>query len=193
MWRCLSPVGFLINGYLSPLGAFLQRQHILSDQCWKHTPSCQRNRTKQNRGSKLRLFMTDSKGMTHLDGKKRASRWKGQTTGMKQTKRSAQVISEEGPHLKCTCLWGPRGLLGAFFIVLLFVTPLKMYMGITSKLNQKGKKRKHPLAVCWAVSYIVRYECTRDIWNTTKPPCTLFSLLQKTFLYGVVLHFFPFF
>lgn len=33
---------------------------------------------------------------------------------------------------------------GHFFLVLLFVTPLKMYMGITSKLVN----RKHPLAVC---------------------------------------------
>lgn len=61
---------------------------------------------------------------------------------MKKQKRSAQVISEEeGPHLKCTCLWGSGGLPGGiFFIVLLFVTPLKMYMGITSKLNKKEKK-----------------------------------------------------
>lgn len=32
---------------------------------------------------------------------------------------------------------------GVFFLVLLFVTPLKMYMGITSKLVN----RKHPLAI----------------------------------------------
>lgn len=66
---------------------------------------------------------------------------------------------------------------GIFCLVLLFVTPLKMYMGITSKLVN----RKHPLAIFWGVRYIVRYKCTRDIWNTTKPPCTLFSLLQITF------------
>lgn len=36
---------------------------------------------------------------------------------------------------------GKRG--GVFFLVLLFVTPLKMYMGITSKLVN----RKHPLAI----------------------------------------------
>lgn len=89
------------------------------------------------------------------------------------------------PHLKCTCLFGWGGGWwrvegeegGVFFLVLLFVTPLKMYMGITSKLVN----RKHPLAIFWGVRYIVRYKCTRDIWNTTKPPCTLFSLLQKTF------------
>lgn len=79
---------------------------------------------------------------------------------------------------------------GVFFLVLLFVTPLKMYMGITSKLVN----RKHPLAIFWGVRYIVRYKCTRDIWNTTKPPCTLFSLLQKTFFVTCcfILFFFTF-
>lgn len=83
---------------------------------------------------------------------------------------------EEGNHISNVPVYLDGG--GAFFfLLLLFVTPLKMYMGITSKLVN----RKHPLAIFWGVRYIVRYKCTRDVWNTTKPPCTLFSLLQKTF------------
>lgn len=38
----------------------------------------------------------------------------------------------------------------------------------------------------------MRYECTRDVWNTTKPPCTLFSLLQKFFCNVLFLYFFFF-
>lgn len=85
-------------------------------------------------------------------------------------------------------IWMRRRWEGVIFLVLLFVTPLKMYMGITSKLVN----RKHPLAIFWGVRYIVRYECTRDIWNTTKPPCTLFSLLQKTFFVTCFILFFFF-
>lgn len=40
-------------------------------------------------------------------------------------------------------IWMRRKRRRVFFLVLLFVTPLKMYMGITSKLVN----RKHPLAI----------------------------------------------
>lgn len=33
------------------------------------------------------------------------------------------------------------------FFIVLFVTPLKMYMGITSKLVNKNKNKKNPLAI----------------------------------------------
>lgn len=121
------------------------------------------------------------------------------TTGMKKTKKKCSGdFRGRGPHLKCTCLWGSGGQLGAiFFYCFVICNATKNvhgnYKQTKSIKRKKKEKRKHPLAVCWAVRYIVRYECTRDIWNTTKPPCTLFSLLQKTFLYGVVLHFFSFF
>lgn len=44
---------------------------------------------------------------------------------------------------------GGRGRADFFspFFIVLFVTPLKMYMGITSKLVNKNKNKKNPLAI----------------------------------------------
>lgn len=78
---------------------------------------------------------------------------------------SSRNKKAKGPRLKCTCDRGRGGERGVYFLILLFVTPLKMYMGITSKLVD----RKHPLAIFWGVRYIVRYKCTRDIWTPLSP------------------------
>lgn len=64
---------------------------------------------------------------------------------------TSSKMGERGPRLKCTCGFGwgadrggekERGG-GYFFSFCYSFTPLKMYMGITSKLVN----RKHPLAI----------------------------------------------
>lgn len=96
----------------------------------KHKENCVQNNTRK----KLK-----TPGMKNKESKNRDVDLAVGTSAVVTSSKRAQMY-----------LWGwmegqteerERG--GVFFLVLLFVTPLKMYMGITSKLVN----RKHPLAM----------------------------------------------
>lgn len=152
--------------------------------CWASAqkPSVPAGRDRSSSKQTVKEWFTSRQKENKTTKKKNTWRWNGRrkTPGMEKTwtKQTNKMWTwrlekcSDGLRRKCgwvtsqmyLFIWMRRGLLGGcggifLFLVLLFVTPLKMYMGITSKLVN----RKHPLAVCWGVRYIVRYECTRDM------------------------------